>query len=192
MVLRHASSNAWVACGKERFILGNGSGGHIAVVPDAEGSETKYTILYCDVAQEWARSEGLENSPYGDPEIVSVVGDLEAAIQIGDLSAKKKFHPTSYKQCSRAASWRKKGASESSLKFLLALRGEDDLNTLVDEQGESRKIEVHDSEVRLDQLSSGQVSDWITEFKFGPEVCSSPQITSQGFVTPKFGLTAIE
>ncbi|OCF45057.1 hypothetical protein I317_01108 [Kwoniella heveanensis CBS 569] len=74
------------------------AGGHIAVATNPDKALWKYTITYRNAAQEWAKSQGLKEPPYGDPELVGFADDLRIAIQTGDTSAKEKFGDDLYKQ----------------------------------------------------------------------------------------------
>ncbi|OCF34628.1 hypothetical protein I316_03669 [Kwoniella heveanensis BCC8398] len=175
-VVERTTRNAWVACGKGRYILEAMGNGYLSIDPSPAESPAKFTITYRHaIPPELIQSRGRKTSPYGKPRVVGHADDLERAIQTGDKYAERTLGRDLFLQLSRYASWRRKPASEKALKLLLKLKGEENPGTLFDDRGRGRTVEISGQEVAVSGLTSGQVSSWLVGAKHGAKTFRSAQ-----------------
>ncbi|OCF45058.1 hypothetical protein I317_01109 [Kwoniella heveanensis CBS 569] len=175
-VVERTTRNAWVACGKGRYILEAMGNGYLSIDPSPAESLAKFTITYRHaIPPELIQSRGRKTSPYGKPRVVGHADDLERAIQTGDKYAERTLGRDLFLQLSRYASWRRKPASEKALKLLLKLKGEENPGTLFDDRGRGRTVEISGQEVAVSGLTSGQVSSWLVGAKHGAKTFRSAQ-----------------
>ncbi|WVF66845.1 hypothetical protein IAT40_001587 [Kwoniella sp. CBS 6097] len=176
-VVERTTKNAWVACGRGKYILEAMGNGYLSIDPNPTGaSAAKFTITYRHaIPPELLRSRAQRSSPYGKPRVVGHADDLERAIQTGDKYAEKTLGRDLFLQLSRYASWRRKPASEKALKLLLKLKGEEDPGTLFDDNGRGRIVEIAGREIAVSGLTSGQVSSWLVGAKHGAKTLRKAQ-----------------
>ncbi|WWC87646.1 uncharacterized protein L201_002536 [Kwoniella dendrophila CBS 6074] len=166
-IVDRASKNAWVACGKGKYILDAMGNGYFAIDPSSTTPNAKHTITYRpSIPHELAGPRG-SRSPFGKVRTVGYADDLERALQTGDKYAERSLGRDRYLQLSKYASWRQKPASEKAIKLLLKLKGVEDPNSILDDHNQERYLEWNGKTANIGKLTAGVVSSWLCAAKHG-------------------------
>ncbi|WVQ73832.1 hypothetical protein IAR50_003413 [Cryptococcus sp. DSM 104548] len=165
-VLEKVSHNAWVVCGKNKYILELLGNGQLTIFPDPAGI-SPFCITYKQPIPVELLVPGKKNqSPWLPPRKVGLGIDLEQALQAGDKYAEKVMGRERGLALSRYASWRQKPASEKALKMFLRMSNQEP-TTIVDESGQAGYVDMNGKRLLASSLTAGQVSSWVCAAKNG-------------------------
>ncbi|WRT65477.1 uncharacterized protein IL334_002420 [Kwoniella shivajii] len=174
-MMDRASRNAWVTCGKGKYILEAMGNGYIAIDHSAPTAQSKYTITYRpSIPREIAGIRGSK-SPFGRVTTVGHADDLERALQTGDKYAERKLGRDLYLQLSKYASWRRKPASERAIKLLLKMQGVNNPSSLLDEDGDERNLNLFGKNSKVGNLTAGEVSSWLCAARHGAKTAKAAE-----------------
>ncbi|TYJ54631.1 hypothetical protein B9479_004665 [Cryptococcus floricola] len=158
-VLQKVTQNAWVACGKNKYILELLGIGQLAVTPDAD-ERFPFCITYKQPMPVELIHPGKKNSPWLPPRKIGFGIDLQQAFQVGDKYAEKIMGRERALGLSRYAAWRQRPVSAKALKMFLSMSKQD-------ESSNAGTVEINGTEVIASSLSAGQVSSWLCAAKNG-------------------------
>ncbi|ODO09276.1 hypothetical protein I350_02876 [Cryptococcus amylolentus CBS 6273] len=159
-VLQKVTQNAWVPCGKNRYVLELlGASTLLAVTPDPD-QRFPFCITYKQPMPVELIVPGKKNSPWLPPRKIGFGIDLEQALQVGDKYAEKIMGRERSLGLSRYAAWRQKPVSAKALKMFLSLSKQD-------ESSNAEMVQINGREVSASSLTAGQVSSWLCAAKNG-------------------------
>nr|XP_019050135.1 hypothetical protein I302_00556 [Kwoniella bestiolae CBS 10118]OCF29065.1 hypothetical protein I302_00556 [Kwoniella bestiolae CBS 10118] len=171
-IIDKASSNAWVACGKGKYIL---EAMGKCLLPSLSNSPAKFIITYRNaIPAELAGPRG-PRSPFGRVKTVGHADELERALQTGDKYIERIMGRDLYLQLSKYASWRRKPASEKAIKLLLKLKGADNPSSLLDDLGQERDIDFYGKKMNVGSLTAGEVSSWLCAARHGAKTAKAAE-----------------
>ena len=160
-VLAMMSKNAWVACGRDRYVLE--MLGIFISLPAWVDSLTWRGNGFITV--DWHRSEDPpwsvtlrqrlpkmfgSKAPFARPRVIAHAEELERALQTADVFAERRLGRDLASKISRYASWRTRPASRKQLDMLLKMKG-----VSVEEKSE---IRVMGRTMKVSELNAGQVA----------------------------------
>ncbi|WWC68852.1 uncharacterized protein I206_102788 [Kwoniella pini CBS 10737] len=168
------SNNAWVACGKGKYILEAMGNGYVSIDP-SPNALAKYSISYRNaIPQELAGVRGSK-SPFGRVRIVGQADELERALQTGDKYLERALGRELFLQLSKYAPWRRKPASEKAIKLLLKMKGAENPASLVDDGGKERQIDLYGKRINVGGLTAGEVSSWLCAARHGAKTLKAAE-----------------
>ncbi|WWD16731.1 hypothetical protein CI109_101162 [Kwoniella shandongensis] len=161
-IVDKASKNAWVVCGKTKYILELIGNGYISIDPGIIGA---WAITF----RPSIPSGILTNtkSPFGRVRVVGHADDLERALQTADKYAERTLGRELSLRLSRYASWRRKPASEKAIALLLKMQGATTAAASVDNEGREQQVRLFGKSVPVGQLTAGEVSSWLCAARHG-------------------------
>ncbi|WWC60064.1 uncharacterized protein I303_102627 [Kwoniella dejecticola CBS 10117] len=173
-IVDRASHNAWVACGKGKYILEAMGNGYIAIDP-SPNAQAKFTITYRHAIPPELTGVRTSRSPFGRVKVVGHADDLERALQTGDKYLERTLGRDLYLQLSKYASWRKKPASEKAIKLLLKMKGAENAGSLLDDQGKERQIGMYGKNTNVGNMTAGEVSSWVCAARHGAKTLKNTE-----------------
>ncbi|KAK8861366.1 hypothetical protein IAR55_002185 [Kwoniella newhampshirensis] len=174
-IINRVSKNAWVACGKTKYILELIGNGYISIDPGTIGA---WAITFRPSIPTGVLTN--TKSPFGRVRVVGHADDLERALQTADKYAERIVGRELSLRLSRYAAWRQKPASEKAIALMMKMQGVTNGGSLVDEDGSGQKVSVFGKSVHVGELTAGEISSWLCAARHGAKTARVSQDKAEG------------
>ncbi|KAL1410248.1 putative ATP-dependent helicase IRC3 [Vanrija albida] len=154
-VVARMTPNAWVACGRGRYILEMMGLGYLAIEATT-GSQ--WSIAFVQKLPRELVAPG--RSPYGRKQHIAMADDIQRAFETADQFASRRAGLEVAKQLLRRAAWRQRPASGKQISMLLKMKG-------VSEGSEVDQVFILGRSVPIDKLTAGQVAAYVCAVQHG-------------------------
>ncbi|KAL7419799.1 putative ATP-dependent helicase IRC3 [Cryptotrichosporon argae] len=156
--LAQMTENAWVACGRGKYILELMGVGFLSIDQTAPDRFTIAFVLKLPAEPERPRTRA--RSPYAARKHVGDAETLERALAGADAYAVRRVGRDVAKQFSRYAAWRKRPASEKQIRMLRKMRG-------VEAEPAGATARLAGRELDLDTLTAGEAAAFLCAVQHG-------------------------
>lgn len=149
------TSNAWVGCGNDVYVLECLGRGHVRIEPfAAEGNPARYQATFTEATMDGSSARAMKLSPYMRKRVIMTSDSLINIFKGCDTYVARKVLPGSQSiSLLRTAQWRKAPASPSQKTVILKRRGK----------------RRDDTTQKVETLSKGEAADIITRLRHGAQ-----------------------
>ncbi|KAI6007292.1 P-loop containing nucleoside triphosphate hydrolase protein [Pisolithus albus] len=149
------TSNAWVGCGNDVYVLECLGRGHVRIEPfAAEGNPARYQATFTEATMDGSSARAMKLSPYMRKRVIMTSDSLINIFKGCDTYVARKVLPGSQSiSLLRTAQWRKAPASPSQKTVILKRRGK----------------RRDDTTQKVETLSKGEAANIITRLRHGAQ-----------------------